>query len=121
VVKALFDTNILLDFLKGSEAAHRELSLYSDRAISIVTRMEVLVGADVANEAALKSFLGKFAVVNLEDDIADRAVVLRRTHRLKLVDAIVWASAQVTQRLLVTRDVKDFPKDDPGIRVPYKL
>ena len=40
---------------------------------------------------------------------------------MKLPDAIVWASAQVHAMLLVTRDTKDFPGDDPGIRVPYMV
>jgi hypothetical protein len=34
-------------------------------------------------------------------------------------DAIVFASAKVRNDLLVTRDLDDFPDDDPGVRVPY--
>ena len=37
------------------------------------------------------------------------------------VDAVIWATAQTTGRLLVTRNTKDFPADDPGIREPYVL
>jgi predicted nucleic acid-binding protein len=48
-------------------------------------------------------------------------VFLRRTLRLKVPDAITLASAQVSGRLFITRDAKDFAKADPQIRIPYKL
>ena len=32
-MKAVFDTNILIDFLNGVEAAAKEIALYDDRAI----------------------------------------------------------------------------------------
>ena len=62
-----------------------------------------------------------FSLVDLDDSIAKQAVVLRKQHRIKLPDAIIWASAQVNAMLLVTRNVKDFQKNEPGIRVPYKI
>ncbi|MGD9896259.1 MAG: hypothetical protein AB7T14_04150 [Candidatus Methylacidiphilaceae bacterium] len=37
----------------------------------------------------------------------------------KLPDAVVWASAQDRALLFVTRDRKDFPAGDPGVRFPY--
>lgn len=43
MVAALFDTNIILDHIKGIAAAPVELDRYDDRAISIVTVIEVLV------------------------------------------------------------------------------
>jgi predicted nucleic acid-binding protein len=121
MVRALFDTNILLDHLNSIPASSAELKRYAGSAISIVTWMEVLVGADAGTEAKLRAFLNEFTVVGLDADIAERAIVLRRTYRLKIADAIIWASAQVHGMLFVTRDAKDFPKGDPGIRIPYRL
>ena len=43
MVKALFDTNILIDYLTGRSQARAELSLYAEKAISIITWMEVMV------------------------------------------------------------------------------
>ena len=43
-MKALFDTNILIDYLNGRDEAQRELAAYRQRLISIVTWMEVLAG-----------------------------------------------------------------------------
>jgi predicted nucleic acid-binding protein len=121
VVKALFDTNILIDFLRGVPEARDELKRYEDRAISVVTWMEVMAGAPTSAERGTRAFLDGFVLVGLNETVAERAVTLRRTHRLKLPDAIVWASAQVQAMLLVTRDTKGFPADDPGVRMPYRI
>jgi len=53
--------------------------------------------------------------------VANRAVEIRKQNKIKLRDAIVWASAQVNSLLLVSRNTKDFPADEPGVRVPYHL
>jgi hypothetical protein len=121
VVKALFDTNILIDFLRGVQAARDELGRYQDRAISVVTWMEVMAGVPMAAERGTRAFLDGFVLVGLDDRVAERAVALRRSHRLKLPDAVVWASAQVRSMLLVTRDTRGFPADDPGVRMPYRV
>ena len=121
MVKALFDTNILVDYLNAVSPARTELLLYKEKAISVITWMEVMVGTDINNEEATENFLASFLLIELDDSIAKQAVVLRRTHRIKLPDAIIWASAQVNSMLLVTRNTKDFQKNEPGIRVPYKI
>ncbi len=121
MVKALFDTNILIDYLNGVPQARTELAHYRDKAISVITWMEVMVGAGAESEAQLRNFLDEFLIVQLDEQIAEQAVDLRKTHRIKLPDAIVWASAQVHSMLLVTRNIKDFPSGEPGIRTPYKI
>ena len=121
MVKALFDTNILIDFLGGVPEARRELGLYEDAAISIVTWMEVMVGASEETSVATRAFLARFKMVDLDEAIAETAVQLRRSHRMRLPDAIVWASARRQDRILVTRNTRDFPESDPGVRAPYTL
>lgn len=121
MVKALLDTNILIDFLQGFPEAARELALYDDRAISIVSWMEVMVGATEATIGPTRAFLARFNVVGLDEAVAELAVELRRLHGMKLPDAIIWATARREARLLVTRNTKDFPPDDPGVRAPYRV
>jgi predicted nucleic acid-binding protein len=121
MVKALFDTNILIDFLNAVPEARHELARYPERAISVVTWIEVMVGATPSVEAGTRRFLDEFALVALDDRVAEQAVALRRAHRIRLPDAVVWASAQVHALLLVTRNTKDFPAGDPGVRIPYRL
>jgi hypothetical protein len=120
-MRAVVDTNILVDYLNGVDLARAELARYAEPGISVITWMEVLVGASPTEEATLRSFLGRYEVVPLSAPIAEQAVVLRRKHRLRLPDAIIWSTALVNDRILVTRNEKDFPRDHPSIRVPYRL
>lgn len=121
MVKALFDTNILVDYLSAIPQAKDELFLYREKAISVVTWMEVMVGTTERTEKGTQDFLSDFFLIELDDRVAKQAVIVRKTHRIKLPDAVIWASAQVHSMLLVTRNTKDFTENEPGIRVPYKL
>lgn len=121
MVGALFDTNILIDHLNAVPQAREEIERFESRAVSIITWMEVMVGADADLVEPTRRFLEGFDVVALDDKIASQAVALRRAHRIKLPDAVIWATARATGRLLVTRNTKDFPVGDPAIREPYAL
>ena len=121
LVKALFDTNILIDFLRGVPEARVERGRYSAGAISIITWMEIMVGADERVATETERFLAGFDLILLDAAIARRAVTLRQKHRIKLPDAIVWASAQAGNMLLITRNTRDFPVSDPSVRAPYQL
>ncbi len=95
---------------------------YEEIAISIVTWMEVLAGADdAAEEVTVREFLYRFKVHPLEKAVAERAIRIRRQHKQKLPDAIIWATAKELGMVLVTRNTWDFPDKDPGIRVPYRV
>lgn len=117
---ALFDTNILIDFLKGHAAADAELNRYRVRLVSAITWMELLAeAAGSEEEEIIEMFLRDFTVVPVDRAVARVAVDIRRRDRVRLPDAIIRASAQVHSALLVTRNTKDFAADDPGVRVPY--
>jgi len=119
-MKALFDTNILIDYLNGIEAARNELRLYDRSSISIITWMEVMVGASgETEEIKLRAFLSSFTVLSVDIEVSEKAVELRRQYRMRLPDAIIWATAFCSSSLLVSRNTKDFPVDHPGVRVPY--
>ncbi|MEO8482706.1 MAG: type II toxin-antitoxin system VapC family toxin [Acidobacteriota bacterium] len=118
-MKALFDTNILIDYLNGVEGVRQELALHRDRLVSVITWMEVLAGARSAEEEeVIEMFLREFTLVDITRRTAREAITLRRSHRLRLPDAIIWASARTESALLVTRNTKDFPVSAPGVRVP---
>lgn len=121
-MKAVFDTNILIDYLNGIKDAADELGLYSERLISIVTWMEVLAGAkDSKTEMIIRRFLNSFQVIQLNQAISETAVDLRKQYQVKLPDAIIYATARENGCLLVTRNVKDFDVSLPDIRLPYKV
>ncbi len=119
-LEAVFDTNILIDYLMGRDEAQQEFDRYSHRGISIVTWMELQIGSKDEDEAdVIDLFLREFRVIEMTRQLARRAVEIRRRTRVRLPDAIIWATAQMESAPLVTRNTKDFPVNDPAIRIPY--
>lgn len=121
MVKPIFDTNVLIYYLNGVPEARDELQRYPVKAITIISWIEVMVGADEKVRASTPDFLEAFEVIALDERGAERTVRLRRDYKLKLSDAAIWASAQVSAMLLVTRDTRDFQRNNPGIYSPYVL
>ncbi len=121
VMKAVFDTNILIDYLNGIPQAREEMERYPYIAISAITWMEVMVGADESETISVRAFLSRFSLIQIDADISERTILLRRKHGIRLPDAIIRATAQSLDALLVTRNTKDFPENEPGIRVPYRI
>ena len=77
-MKAVFDTNILIDYLNGVQQAKEEINLYSHCLISSITWMEVLVGANEENEPIIRAFLSQFEQIPVTEEIAEKAVSIRR-------------------------------------------
>jgi predicted nucleic acid-binding protein len=121
MVTGLFDTNILIDHLNGVKEAAEELGRYETKAISAVTWMEVMAGALPHEDPLVRNWLNTFRLIPIDDAVAARAVHIRRIRRVKLPDAIILATAHVHSLLLVTRNTNDFPEDEPGVRVPYRV
>ena len=119
--EALFDTNVLVDALNRVPQAAAELRKYRRHAISRITWIEVLAGTSLETREGTQIFLDRFEVIELDADIGRAAADLRQQTRIKLPDAIIWATAQRRSLTLVTRNSKDFPPAMPGIRIPYQL
>ena len=121
-----FDSNILIDALAGHEPAGAEIRravASGQRAwISRVVWIEVLSKGSPEEVRWAERLLSGFALDEMDAEIATRASALRRERpRLRLPDSVILASALVRGRVLVTRNIKDFPAEMPGIRVPYIL
>ena len=121
-MKAVIDSEVLIDYLQGVPAAKVELGRYRQPLYSVVSLMELLCGAQTdAERQAAESLLATMERVELTETIARRAAEVRKQHGLKLFDAIVLASAEEEGCLLVTRNTKDFPRTHPQIRFPYTV
>jgi predicted nucleic acid-binding protein len=121
LVIAVFDTNIVIDALNGIPEADAEYNRYERVLISRITWMEILVGAQ-GDDDNLRDFMdAHFEVISIDLDIAESAVRLRRSHHLRLPDAIIWATAQVRGAVLITRNTKDFNPQWEGVQVPYQV
>jgi predicted nucleic acid-binding protein len=121
-----FDSNILIDALKGLAPAKDEIT----RAAGLSGRVWIsrMVWVEVMSKGApealkrTEQFLSGFAIDEVDAEIGVRAAALQRERpRLKSPDAIILATAQLRSRVLVTRNTKVFPAQLPGVRVPYTL
>ena len=116
----LFDSNVLIYVLnRYNDAALEFLSStpINSRAISMITWMEVLAGATAPDVDETRRFLNDFQLVELTKEIAETTVSIRRSMRLKLPDAIIYATAITTGRTLVTFNSRDFSPGTPLTRL----
>lgn len=121
-MKAVIDSDVLIDYLQGIEEARVEIGRYRSPLYSIISWMEIMVGAETAVEReAAEALFASMKRVDLSPAVAERAVEERKARRLKLPDAILLASADVEGCLLVTRNTKDFDRGDGRVRFPYAL
>jgi predicted nucleic acid-binding protein len=101
----VLDTNIALYYLGGRLTTPLPNGLYH---ISIITEMELLSYPNLtqAEEQQIQSFLSQVLIVDIDEQIKNMAIALRKQYRLKLPDAIVAATAQSLNALLLSNDNK---------------
>ena len=120
--EAIFDTGILLDALRGLPKAQAELAECKRRYISRISCIELMAQALPDDGDRIERFIRHFNVIELSDEIAHRAAMLMSQRRaFPLSSAIILATAQLSGRILVTRNAQIFPANMLGIRIPYKL
>lgn len=118
----LLDTTILVDLYRGVDDARAFLEGMTDPCVSVVTWMEVVVGAkDQDEERLLRRLLDSYITHGVTAQVVEETVRIRRAKRLKLPDAIIWATARCNDLVLVTRNWRDFPADDDAVLVPYSI
>jgi len=121
-VKAAFDTNILIDYISGIPQAKSTIDEIDEPIISAISWIEVMVGAKSSDEAdIIRSFLNGFHLCQLTQDISEIAVAVRRARKIRLPDAIIWATAKHEGCMLITRNSRDFDPKAADIRIPYQL
>lgn len=78
--------------------------------ISILTKIEFL-GWDKHTPAGFekcKRLIASANIYEIEDEIAEKAIELKRKRKIKLADAVIAATAIVNNLQLVTRNIDDF-------------
>jgi len=121
--KYIIDSVILIDHLNGiKKATTWLLKNANNSAISVITRSEILAGAEPENLKFIKVFLNSFNCYSIDVKIADKAAELRRKFKWKLPDAYQAAFAENQKIKLVTRNTKDFnPEKHSFVKIPYTL
>jgi predicted nucleic acid-binding protein len=101
----LLDTNVALYLLRGDRSAADAIQ-GQEVFISFVTKMELLSkpGMTRTEVKHVTAFVEEWPMVEMNRSIMDRAIVIRREHRLKLPDAIIAATAMFLNMPLLTAD-----------------
>ncbi len=110
----LIDTNILIYFLQGDEVVISFLKDIPDKelCISLINKIEVLAFPDLSEneEVEIKHFLLNFVTLNIDDQVAEETIRIRKMYKLKLGDALISATSIMHDAVLVSRNEKDFSK-----------
>jgi predicted nucleic acid-binding protein len=123
----LIDTDILVDAGRGIDQAEgfiQDLAGRGSVAVSIVTKMELIVGCENKKELReLGQFLERFNVLSLDESISLQAVGLleryRLSHGLLIADALIAGTAIVWGCALASKNQRDY-KYIPEIELlPY--
>ena len=87
--------------------------------VSVITRIEFLGWHAQTSEGLerCQRLIKKLSTVfPVTEEVADKAIELRRAQRIKLADAIIASTALVNDLSLATRNLQDF-KSVPGLTV----
>jgi len=128
-IKYLWDTNTVVYYLQqhfppeGERFIDDILEEYIP-AISVITEMELLCWKSAVDQelAILQGFISSTLVLGIEKNIKAQTVAIRKSHKTKLPDAIIAATALEYGLTLVTRNTKDFKKiKSLEVIDPFKL
>jgi len=109
------DTNILIGFFKGDPAVRRALERFDSLRIPALAYAEFMVGLPYESQRAAvdEAIDALFDIVHTDRALCQQAAVLRRTMRLKIPDAMIYATARAGGGVLITAD-RDFTRGLTG-------
>src|SRR5216683_3047159 len=114
MAELLVDTDVCIDHLTGAARLPRRAGRLG---YSVITRAELLAGADRDEEPNVRRLLAGMDEIPVDRRIADRAGRLRRDiPKLRLPDALIAATALVHSLALHTKHSRDF-KRVPTLRL----
>lgn len=121
----LVDTDILIDYLRGSELAARFFAeTQGHLLISAISVAELYAGVKGEEEQAkLANFVASFEIVEIDLSIARQGGLFRnqffKSHGVGIADALIAASAVRCAAQLVTLNQKHFPMLS-DLKIPYQ-
>ena len=115
----IFDTNVIIFISKNIIKVENLISPDIKPSISIITYIEALGYKFETTEDLLymQQICSSFQLVNISDLIVLETINLRKKHRIKLPDAIIYATAIVENVPLLTNNTKDFIALDGGVKL----
>ncbi len=124
-LRLLVDTDVLIDYLRGQTDAVTYLEgLAHPLLMSVITLAELYAGVREGDERTkLDQFVKAFELILLDTEIARKGGLFRRdylkSHNVGLADALIAATAESEQAMLVTLNEKHFPMLSQ-VFVPYQ-
>ncbi len=113
----LLDSNVLIDALAGLPHGVRVLQEARKRPdvsviYSVISRIEALGFPNLSaqEEQAVRQLLNEFEEVAVSNAVVERTIQIRKSVRIKIPDAIIAASAETAQAVVVTRNTGDFQR-----------
>ena len=116
--KVLFDTDILIDILRGREAIRTFLLDLTDHSVpccSVISVAELYAGMRPEEKHATDILLDALVIVPVTQEIAETAGRFKRrmkSRRLELADCLIAATAFVEGVTLATGNTKDYPMSE---------
>jgi predicted nucleic acid-binding protein len=120
----LIDTNVIIDYLRGKQAAITFINSLADQpATSVVVVAELYAGVrDGRERTQLEALLRMTTIYSLSQTAAVQGGLFRRqygkSHNVGLEDSLIAATALAEGVTLVTLNGKHFPML-PNVLVPY--
>ncbi len=121
----IFDTNILVYMSKNILKIENLISADIKPSISIISQIEALgfPFASHQDQFYMQAICSFYNVIPLSDLIASETIDLRKKYRIKLPDAVIYATALIENVPLLTNNIKDFKSIDRNVELinPFGL
>ena len=116
----LCDSNILIYAADPSDTFCVPFAERDDAAIASVSRIEVLgfpgfTSLSLDSRTRLQTIVGSMLELEMDENVIQRAIVLRQAKKMSLADAVIAATVLAHGNSLATRNLADFA--DLGLRL----
>ena len=123
----LIDTNVVIEYI-GEVLQEKALTMLDGIIdeqfyFSVINKIELLGFSDITKNEELKfqELINAADILDLDGDIVNSTIEVRKKYKIKLPDAIIAATALENELTIITRNTKDFNKIE-GLTVlnPYE-
>ncbi len=107
----ILDSNIIIYSIEPEYQSLRDYLLNVDMHVSEISKLEVLGYSRLTTEENQKFeyfFANLTTLINIQSDIINQAIQLRKVRKMSLGDSIIASTALLYQLPILTRNEKDF-------------